>query len=117
MASPINTGAIDIERKRGKPPLGIKPSKTLLLKVYIQEARSIREIANLLGCTKDMVARALKEYGMEARTNARRSSLRTYPLKRLESGVKKKGIRGLARDIGVDESTLRHHLSVRKGLK
>jgi hypothetical protein len=61
-----------------------------------------------------MIARALKEYGIEVRKNVKRSCLREYSLKRLESGVKKKGIRGLARDVGVDESTLRHHLKVRK---
>ena len=32
----------------------------------------------------------------------------------LERGDKSKGIRGYARKIGIDESTLRHHLKVRK---
>jgi predicted transcriptional regulator len=100
--------------KRGKPPIGSKPSKKVLRRLYVKEARSIREIADLKGCTKDMVARALKEYEIEARTNAKRSNLRKYSIERLESGVKRMGIRGLAREMGVDESTLRHHLNIRK---
>lgn len=42
-----------------------------------------------------MVSRALKEYGIEARTTAKRSGLREYSLKKLECGVKRKGTRGV----------------------
>jgi len=103
------------KRGRGKPPIGTKPSKAVLRRLYVTESRSIREIGNLQGCTKDMVARALKEYGIEARTNASRSRLRTIPLQDLEAAIRDKGLRGAARDLGVDHSTLRHHLKVRSG--
>lgn len=93
--------------------MGSKASKTVLRRLYVGESRSIREIASLLGCTKDMVYRALKEYGIEARTKASRSQLRTIPLEDLKSAVRGKGLRGAARDLGVDHSTLRHHLKVR----
>jgi len=54
--------AAGIEAKRGEPAAGKKPEKTELKKLYIKESRSIREAAEILGCTKDMVYRALKEY-------------------------------------------------------
>jgi len=98
----------------GKTPKVPKPGKALLRCLYVKEAKSIREVAESLGCTKDMVYRSLQKYGIEIRTNKRRSSLRSYKLSELDEGVKAKGIRGYARELGVDESTLRHHLKVRK---
>jgi predicted transcriptional regulator len=94
--------------------LGKKPSRKVLRRLYISEARSIREIANLLACTKEMVHRSLKEYGIKTRTNASRSQLRTIPLPDLEAGIKAKGIRRLARDLGLDEGTIRHYLKTYK---
>jgi len=69
-----------------------------------------REVAEALGYSKDKIARALKEKGIEARSNIRRSSLRHYDLKKLEEGVNTKGLRGFARELRVDSSTLLHHI-------
>lgn len=91
-----------------------KPSKSEIRKLYVVKSKSIREVAEILGCTKDMVYRALKEYGIETRANRRRSKLRNMKQSVLERGIKRLGIRGYARELGVDESTLRHHLKVRK---
>jgi transposase-like protein len=107
--------ALAIEVKRGRPSTGLAPSKEDLVRLYVREKKSIREIAQQLGRSKDIVYRTLKQYGFEVRTNVKRSRLREYSLNTLESGVKQKGIRGLARELGVDESTLRHHMKVRKG--
>jgi hypothetical protein len=82
-------------------------------RLYQQDQRSIRDIAEMFGCSKDIVYRCLKEYGIKLRTNARRSSLRQYDLKYLEDGVKLKGLRGFARELRVDSSTLLHHLRIR----
>jgi len=103
------------KRGRGKPPIGNKPGRTVLRRLYVKETRSIREIANLQVCTKDMIARALKEYGIEARTNASRSQLRAIPLGELETTIRDRGISGTARQLGIAEGTIRHHLKVRKG--
>lgn len=73
-----------------------------------------REVAEILGCSKDMVYRALQDYGIKTRTNKRRSQLKALKLSKLERGVKSKCIRAYARELGVDENTLRHHLKVRK---
>ena len=97
----------------GKPAIGMKPEKPALRKLYVKESKSIREIAELLSCTKDMVYRCLQEYEIEIRANNRRSMLIKYKLSELEKGIRIKGIRGYARELGVDESTLRHHLKIR----
>ena len=100
--------------KRGRPSTGTMPEKYDLVKLYVQESRSIREIAEMLGCKKDVVHYWLKKYGIETRTMAKRSKLLKYSLSELKEGVKIRGIRGFSRELGVDESTLRHHLQVRK---
>ena len=99
-----------------KPVKGKKPSKTELIKLYTRQFLSIREVAEAVECSKDMVYRSLQEYGIQIRTNKRRSILKKYKLSELERGIRSKGIRGHARELGVDESTLRHHLKVRSKL-
>jgi len=97
-----------------KPAKGEKPTRTTLNRLYVRQARSIREIAESLGCTKDMVYRSLQEYGIKTRSNKRRSRLLNIKISTLEKEVKRKGIRGYARELGVDESTLRHHIRIRR---
>ncbi|HUU36993.1 MAG TPA: hypothetical protein VMW46_02170 [Candidatus Desulfaltia sp.] len=93
--------AVGLEAKRGKPSIGEKPGKSEMKRLYIKESRSIREIAEILGCSKDMVFRSLKENGIDTRAPAKRSNLRKYKFSTLESGVKEKGLRGYARELGV----------------
>ena len=102
--------ATGIAAKRGKPSLGKKPSKAELKKLYIKESKSIREIAEILGCTKDMIYRALKDYGIQTREHMKKSILWEYSLELLERTIREKGIRGFARELGVNESTLRYHV-------
>jgi len=107
--------AVGQEAKKGKPPIGKKPSKLELKKLYVNESKSIREIAEILSCSKDMVYRTLQEYGIELRPGFSRSKLRKFRLSDLEIGVKEKGIRGFAKELGVHENTLRYYLNgVRK---
>jgi hypothetical protein len=106
--------AIGRTAKRGRPAAGPAPTKVDLARLYVQEGRSVRDTAAALGCTKDAVHRGLKQYGIAARPNASRSRLRTIPLQDLKAAVQEKGIRGTARDLGVDEGTVRHHLKVRR---
>ena len=100
--------------QKGRPPSGRSPSKKVLVHLYVEKNLSIREIGETLGCSKDMVARALKAHRVKARTNASRSRLRKIELSDLEEGIKLKGIRGYARELGITEGALRHHLKVRK---
>jgi len=112
-----NHNLVNHHNKRGRPFSGKTPAKNDLVRLYVKRGKSIREVAEALCCSKDMVSRALKACESQARTKAKRSKLRKYPLVVLKAGVKRKGKRGLARNIGVDESTLRHHLIVRKAEK
>ena len=86
-----------------------------LKKLYIKESRSIREVAEILGCSKDMVYRTLHEYKIELRPGFNRSKLRKYRLSDIEEGIREKGVRGYAKERGVHENTLRYYLrGVRK---
>ena len=105
--------AIGLEVKRGRAPLGPAPSKADLVQLYVKEGRSVRDVAIALGCSKDAVHRGLRKYRIGARANVSRSKLRTIPLWDLKAAVRKKGIRGTARDLGVNEGTVRHHLKKR----
>lgn len=108
--------AVGLEPKRGKPSIGKKSSKSELKRLYLKESKSIREVAKILGCTKDMVYRSLKEYGVDLRPGFNRSKLRKYKLSVLEEGVRDKGVRGYAKELGVHENTLRYYLKgVREG--
>jgi transposase-like protein len=106
--------AIGLEVKRGRPPAGPPPSKADLVKLYIEEEKSVRDVAAALGCTKDMVHRRLKEFGIDARSCASRSKLRVIALDVLEAGVKADGVRGYALKLGVSMGTLYHHLKTRE---
>lgn len=107
--------AAGLEVKRGRPSAGPAPSKEDLVRLYVKEGKSIREVADVLGCSKDIVHARLKDFGIAVRSRARRSGLRKIPLRELKAAVRAKGISGVARDLGVDEGTVRHHLKVRLG--
>jgi transposase-like protein len=102
--------AAGIEVKKGKPAKGKKPNKFVLNKLYIKELKSIREIADILGCSKDMIYRALMEYGIERRSKVRESKLSNYDLKYIKETVREKGYRKGAQELGVDKSTLFRYL-------
>ena len=105
--------AIGQKEKLGRPSSGKKPEKKELLKLYINESKSIREIAEDLVCSKDMVYRGLKEYGIEIRPGYNRSRLRVHDLAYLKREIKKKGYKEFALELGVDVSTLRKHIKNR----
>jgi len=102
--------AVGIEAKKGKPAAGRKPEKTELIKLYFKESRSIREAAEILGCSKDMVYRALQEYGIGRYPNTRTTKLERFDLEFIRETVKKKGYRKGAQELGVDKSTLYRYL-------
>lgn len=106
--------AIDQKVMKSRPSISKKPTKTDLKRFYISESKSIREVAEILGCSKDMVYRTLKEYRIARRSNACRSKLRTHELITLVKGIQEKGLRGFAAELGVHENTLRHYLNVVK---
>jgi transposase-like protein len=93
--------AAGLQVKRVRPPAGPPPSKADLVKLYVQESRSIRDVAAALGCSKDAVHRAFRKYRIKARAGARRrSALLKYRLSDLKAAIRDKGIRGTARELG-----------------
>jgi DNA invertase Pin-like site-specific DNA recombinase len=95
---------------RGRPPSGVAPSKKTLLRLYIESGMSIREIAEALNCSKDMVVRSLRSYGIKARKKVRRSALEKYSYELLDASVRTLGVRGTAKELGVNPSTLSRFL-------
>jgi len=91
-----------------------KLSKIELERLYTKKSMSIREVAEFLGYSKDMVYRSLKEYGIKTRSNKRRSRLKDIDLSTLENGIKRKETRGYTKELYLDESTLRHHMKYRR---
>jgi len=105
--------AIGQKTKLGRPSSGKKPDKKELTNLYIKEAKSIREIAEHLGCSKDMIYRSLEEYKIERRPGYNRSKLRIYDLAYLKREIKKKGYKAFALELEIDVSTLRKHIKSR----
>ena len=101
---------IKVDKRAPGRPAGERPKKSELQCLYVKEVRSIREVAEILGISKDKVFRTLEEHGISRRSSARRSMLEKYDLTELRSRAKEKGIRGLARELGVNHGTLLHYL-------
>ena len=110
----IKDEEIAMDIKPGKPKIDKNPRKAKLQRLYARDGNSIREVADLVGLHADTIHYWLKKYGIETRSNIKRSELRKHKLLTLEKGVKEYGIRGYARQLEVHESTLRHHLKVRE---
>ncbi|MCK4818781.1 hypothetical protein KA005_23615 [bacterium] len=106
--------AVGQEAIRGKLPSGKKPTVLELKRLYIKESKSIREVAKELNLHPDTVHYWLKKYGIQTRNKSRKSQLVTIPLEEIERKVRELGIRGYARELGISEGTVRHHLRVRR---
>lgn len=98
--------AIGIKVGRGRPAFGKKPDKKNLKRLYVEESKSIRGVAVALGCSKDMVYRALQEYGIERRRKTRDSKLSSIDSALLKKEIKEKGYRKAARDLGISTTAL-----------
>jgi transposase len=105
-----NAAGIKIKKRGPGRPAGDRPKKSELQRLYVKEGRSIRDVAEILGVSKDKVYRILEEHGIARRSPARRSKLEKYDLVELRSRAKEKGIRGLARELGINHGTLLHYL-------
>jgi len=92
-------------------PLGPRPARADLVRLYKAEGKSIREAARILGVSKDAAARAIEAYGLKPRANVKRSRLRAFPLAELRAKIKAEGYQGAARALGVNDTTLRRYMA------
>ena len=102
--------AVGLEAKKGKLVIGKRPEKAELKKLYVKESKSIREIAEILGCSKDMIYRSLREYDIEIRSKTRRSQLRVYEIDYLRNEINSKGYKQVAVELGIGVTTLRDYM-------
>ena len=105
--------AIGREVRRGRPTIGPPPSKADLVRLYVKEGHSVRDVAAALGCSKDAVRQGLKKYRIEARAPAKRSQLRAYSREFLLGNIKKLGFQVVADTLGVNIATLHRHMKSR----
>lgn len=96
-------------------PAKPRPTRSELARLYVVEGRAVRDVAAVLRVSKDLVSRALKEYGLKRRPNAKRSKLRAYDPGAIRGKVKALGFPGAALALGVDVSTLRRFMVARDG--
>jgi len=87
-------------------PKETRPSKKTLLKLYVEKKFSVRKIAEQLGYSKDLIFRALREYGIDRRKPGKPGKLDGYSLEKLEIKIKSLGYRKAAEDLEVNLSTL-----------
>ena len=106
--------AVGLEVKRGRPTTSRKPGKAELKRLYVKESRSIREAAEILGCSKDMVYESLKEYGIERRSRIKKSKLSSHNINFLIEEVNKKGYRKTAHHLGISTTALWSYMKRRK---
>jgi transposase len=97
--------------KRGRPPAGPAPSKADLVKLYVRDRMSVRDVAATLGCSKDAVRRGLRTYGIKARSSAKRSRLRKLDQGKLFADLAEGGINKTAESWGIPRRTLTEYLA------
>ena len=103
--------ALGLEVKRGRPPVGPAPSKADLDRLYVREGRSVRDVAAVLGCSKDAVHRGLRIFGIKARPPAKRSRLLRLEQRRLFADLLELGPNRTAQKWGIPRRTFFDYLA------
>ena len=99
--------------KTGRPAKP-RPGRVDLARLYVVEGRAVRDVAAALGVSKDIVYRALKEYGLKRRPNAKRSKLRPQSLGVIRGKIEALGYTRAAVALGVNVTTLRRFIAARE---
>jgi DNA-binding CsgD family transcriptional regulator len=97
------------ERRGPGRPQGPRPKADDLRRLYVQEGRSIREIAGILGVKRDTVRRSLINGSIERRLNAKRSRLRAFSIDEIERAVQGHTMKDAAAILGVATRTLQYY--------
>jgi len=99
--------------KTGRPPSAEIPSRDELVRLYVTERKSLREISEEVGVPKDTIARALVRYEIPKRAHGRISRLSSHRSGTLEKRIEEKGLRKAAAGLKVSHVTLLRHLQRR----
>jgi len=84
--------------------------KKILQKLYKEDKKSIRQIANELGYHPDTVHYWLKKHMIKTRSKTRKSQLQKIPIDEIKKKINEFGIRGYSKQLGIAEGTIRHYL-------
>ena len=85
-----------------------------LKRLYQVQGWTARDIGDHFGLDHRTILYHLRRFGIPVRPRTRRSALRIYKTETLLRGIREKGLRGYAREIGVPEGTLRYYLKTLK---
>ena len=96
--------------KAGRPTKP-RPARAELQRLYIAEGLALRDVAAALGVSKDLIARALAEYGIRRRTGAKRSRLRKADHARLFADLAELGPSRTARKWGIPRRTFNDYMA------
>jgi DNA-binding CsgD family transcriptional regulator len=92
---------IKVEKRGPGRQVEGRPKKGELQRLYVKESKSIREIAEIRGCSKDRIYRALEEYGIRRRPHTRKSVLSDYGIGELRKLVEERGYRKTGEELGI----------------
>jgi len=98
------------ERKRGRPLNDRTPSRDVLVRLYVKEGRSVRDVAEAVGCPRTTILDALKRHDIPVRSRAKRSRLRDINPALIRADIATKGVSATAKALNVDRATLRHYI-------
>jgi hypothetical protein len=97
-------------KKLGRPFSGKAPNESDLYHLYAVKRLSIRKIAAVSNCSKDIIYRALYRYYIKTRPNIKSYKLKSVSASQIEQRIKLRGLRGAAIYFGVHHSTLARYL-------
>ena len=90
------------------------PDKKTLKRLYEVQGWTAREVGAFFGLDHRTILYHLRRFEIPVRPRTRRSALSRYKTETLLQGIREKGLRGYAREIGVPEGTLRYYLKTLK---
>lgn len=82
-----------------------------IVRMYVKEKKSSRDIAAIMGLGDATIRRRLKAAGIPARSNARRSRLRKLDQAALFASIKEIGVHKTARRFKLNSRTLEYYLA------
>lgn len=90
--------------------------REILKALYLDRGYSVRDIAELLGWSKDRVFRLIESYDIKRDKRVRRPKVKDITLEYLERELKTKSKIQVAKELGISRATLYNYLDRLKSL-